>query len=487
MNNTSYRCPYCLKDVFLTDEFVVCPQCGRHYHKECWNSNNGCSIYDCRYQIGRSLEILTLNPENLLVEVEYLYNVKCFEEAYVQCSKVIALFPDYISAKALFNKICFTLSLKNDLLKKAEEALLRKDYLSAKKIYVELINYVKDTERENLELKINYFNRSIKDIEHHKRRVRILQLLIFFVISASLVFLYVHLIVNADRREFQRIIANMPEAPQMIETQITELEQFLRRYPESSISVEAIEKIAQLSDEYIKLIYLSDWKKAVKYLGYIDSSKYSGTYKQDYNLLLNVGKNIVNKLIDSARALNKIEYFSHSKLLLENAREISVLLKGMEQLTEIIEEGIGILNKKISVRNKLNEVRKEIVEKKKQLDAIKAELGTVEKKTFIIKSKVRKNLYLAEDLSMGTICLLITESLFLNNEVIDVICQREKNIDVQLSEKEKAFPKYKEVMIRNSHLINNEVLLLERSSLEQRLNYLENVSKKLDSILTRTF
>ncbi|MGB9697053.1 MAG: RING finger protein [Ignavibacteria bacterium] len=486
MNNISYRCPYCLTDILLTDEFVICPQCNRYYHKECWDINNGCSIYDCRYQVEKSSESLTLNPEKLLIEVEYLYNVRCFDDAYIQCLRIIALFPNYIPAKALFNKVCFALSTKSDLLKKGEEALLRKDYLSAKKIYTELLNYIEDAERESLEVKIGYINHSIKGSEHRKKRIKLIQLLIFLVIVASLIFLYIHLIVNADKREFYRIIANTPETPQMIEAQIIELGQFLRKYPESTISTEAVEKIAQLSDEYIKLIYFSDWKKAIRYLNYIDSSKYKGTYKQDYNLLLSVGKNIVSNLIDSARELDRIGYFSHSRATLEQAKELSTSLKGMELLTVIIEEGLGILSRKISAGNKLNEVRKEIVEKKKQLDAIKAELGTVEKKTFMIKSKVRKNLYIAEDLSVESFCLLITESQLLTNEVIDIICEREKNIDMQLSEKERSLPKYREVIIKNSD-INSDALLMERSSLEQRLNYLEKVGKKLDSILTKTF
>lgn len=486
MNNTSYRCLYCLKDILLTDEFVICPQCGRHYHKECWDSNGGCSIYDCHYRIEKSSEGVTLNPEKLLIEVEYLYNVRCFDDAYIQCMKIIALFPDYLPAKALFNKICFALSVKNDLLKKGEEALLKQDFLSAEKIYTELLNYVKNEERENIETKIFYIHHSLKDAEHRRKRVKLIGLLIFFTIVALIVFLYFHLIVNADKREFHKITASMPETPQMIETQIIELRQFLEKYPESSVSTSALEKITQLSDELIKLIYLSDWKKAVKYLMYIDSAKYNGTYQQNYNLLLSLGKSIVNKLIDSARNLDKKTYYSHSKAMLEDAKEISTSLNGMEQLTVIIEKGIEILNRKISAGNKLNEVKKEIVEKKKQLDAITAEFGAVERKTFMIKSKMKRNLYIVEDLSMETFCLLMTESQLLNGEVIDIICRKEKNMNVQLSERERTFPAYREVIIKNPN-INSDELLIEKSSLEQRLDYLEKIGKKLDSILTRTF
>lgn len=487
MSNISYKCPYCLKDIFLTEEFVVCPRCGRHHHKKCWDINNGCSVYDCRYQIEKPSADLILNPEKLLVEVEYLYNIKCFEDAYIQCLKIIDLFPDYISAKILFNRICFVLSIKNNLLKRGEEALLKKDYLAAKKFYVDLLDYVKDSEKESLEQKINYIDYAVKDIERRKKQIRIFQLLVFGIIFISLVFLYVHLIIDADKREFYRITANIPETPQMIEAQIIDLEQFLRKYPESTVSKDAIEKIAQLSDEYIKLIYHSDWKKAVKYLTRIDSLKYSGTYQQDYNLLLTSGKNIVNKLIDSARQLNNKTYYSHSRALLEQAREISVSLNGMESLTEIVEKGIGILNRKISTGNKLNEVRKEIVEKKKQLETIKSELGSVEKKTFMVKSKRKKNLYLVEDLPMGTLCLLYTESQLIDNEVVDIICQKEKGRDIQLSGKDNFLPRYREFAVRNSEIVDGETLLLERASIEQRLNYLREMEKKLDSILTKTF
>jgi len=487
LNNISYRCPYCLKDIFLNDEFVICPQCGRYYHKECWYINGGCSIYDCCYQIEKSFEDQTLTPDKLLIDVEYLYNIRCFDDAYLQCSRIINLFPNYIPAKALFNKICLTLTTKNELQKKGEDALLKRDFILAKQIYQELLNYVKDEEKESLEIKISYIDNSLKEAQHRRKRITLLQILILLLVVATVVFLYIHLVVNADIREFNRITSNNPETPQMIESQIIELQQFLKKYPESKILTNVIEKIAQLSDEYIKLIYISDWKKAVRYLNYIDSSKYSGTYNQDYNLLLGIGNNIVNKLIDSARELDKKGYFSHSRSTLEYAKEFPISLKGMELQAKIIDSGVDILNKKISIGSKINEIRKEIVEKKKQLETIKAELGPVEKKSFMIKSKIRNNIYIVEDLSNETYCLLKTESRLLNNEVIDIICQKLNDIDVKLSEKEFSYPKYREVVIKNSDIYNTEALLMERNSLEQRLNYLETVEKRLDSILTITF
>jgi hypothetical protein len=42
-------CPYCLTPIKPHDRIHVCDRCGMPHHAECWNENNGCSVYGCKH------------------------------------------------------------------------------------------------------------------------------------------------------------------------------------------------------------------------------------------------------------------------------------------------------------------------------------------------------------------------------------------------------------------------------------------------------
>ena len=40
-------CPICCCELSSSEETFICPDCNIHYHKECWNENEGCATYGC--------------------------------------------------------------------------------------------------------------------------------------------------------------------------------------------------------------------------------------------------------------------------------------------------------------------------------------------------------------------------------------------------------------------------------------------------------
>lgn len=40
-------CPYCLTAMADSEAGVICPECDIHYHRECWQENQGCCVYGC--------------------------------------------------------------------------------------------------------------------------------------------------------------------------------------------------------------------------------------------------------------------------------------------------------------------------------------------------------------------------------------------------------------------------------------------------------
>jgi predicted RNA-binding Zn-ribbon protein involved in translation (DUF1610 family) len=45
---TEPLCPYCQSTLAEGDARTPCPECGAHYHPECWEENGGCSVYGCK-------------------------------------------------------------------------------------------------------------------------------------------------------------------------------------------------------------------------------------------------------------------------------------------------------------------------------------------------------------------------------------------------------------------------------------------------------
>lgn len=42
------ECPYCLAAVDVAEQVARCETCGAAHHRECWESNGGCSSRTCR-------------------------------------------------------------------------------------------------------------------------------------------------------------------------------------------------------------------------------------------------------------------------------------------------------------------------------------------------------------------------------------------------------------------------------------------------------
>ncbi|MDO4569344.1 MAG: hypothetical protein Q4D38_03050 [Planctomycetia bacterium] len=51
-------CAACGKTAAESDVFLFCPECGKGFHVDCWNSNFGCSTYECSYfEVLKPMEI----------------------------------------------------------------------------------------------------------------------------------------------------------------------------------------------------------------------------------------------------------------------------------------------------------------------------------------------------------------------------------------------------------------------------------------------
>jgi Prokaryotic RING finger family 1 len=43
----SVQCPFCRSQAEKMSSLIVCSDCNTFYHRECWQQNNGCSVFGC--------------------------------------------------------------------------------------------------------------------------------------------------------------------------------------------------------------------------------------------------------------------------------------------------------------------------------------------------------------------------------------------------------------------------------------------------------
>ncbi|GHU64755.1 hypothetical protein AGMMS49983_11180 [Clostridia bacterium] len=41
-------CPYCMTEIKVDEEVVLCSQCDMPHHRECWTENGGCTTFGCQ-------------------------------------------------------------------------------------------------------------------------------------------------------------------------------------------------------------------------------------------------------------------------------------------------------------------------------------------------------------------------------------------------------------------------------------------------------
>lgn len=41
-------CPYCRTRISKDEIYVICPECGTMHHRDCWNENDGCTLFGCK-------------------------------------------------------------------------------------------------------------------------------------------------------------------------------------------------------------------------------------------------------------------------------------------------------------------------------------------------------------------------------------------------------------------------------------------------------
>jgi hypothetical protein len=46
-NLSRIQCPYCRSQAEKMSSLIVCSDCKTFYHRECWQQNNGCSVFGC--------------------------------------------------------------------------------------------------------------------------------------------------------------------------------------------------------------------------------------------------------------------------------------------------------------------------------------------------------------------------------------------------------------------------------------------------------
>ena len=47
-NLNSVQCPFCRCRTEELSTLIVCSDCKTYYHRECWNQNQGCSVFGCK-------------------------------------------------------------------------------------------------------------------------------------------------------------------------------------------------------------------------------------------------------------------------------------------------------------------------------------------------------------------------------------------------------------------------------------------------------
>ncbi len=403
-------CQHCLKIIESKDEEYFCISCGLVYHIECWEKGNGCAVLSC------SQRNILLNPlfqssvpvRELLIHIEYLFNVRKFADAINECSRILSVDKNNIEAKVFYNRAVSMLNVKMKIYESAEESFKKKEFRAASMFYKDYLKYCDNEEAEFINSKITYLNELLPVIKRKRYILNSIYSFIVLLIVLSLSFLAYRFIYLKENNEFAEIeVQDNLKDVKILESQISKYEKFIIKYPDGKLKQDAADKIGKLSAQMALLLCENDWRTSLIYLRKLDSKENPLTFKDIYSKILSNAHKEYSVLIDEAKELDGKRKFNEAKDKLEKSAALLNNFSSTEfdKEKQLLYDSKNLLNKKLGLVIKAKDIDKEILSKTEELKRLEPELdtknivqimGKVMKKSdgyFIIKSFEDKKLY----------------------------------------------------------------------------------------------
>ena len=380
------------------------------YHIKCWEKGNGCAVLSC------SQKNILLNPlfqssvpvRELLIHIEYLFNVRKFNEAINECNRILNVEKNNIEAKVFYNRAISMMNLKMNVYESAESSFKKKEYKAAAMFYTDYLKYCDEEESEFINSKIKYLNELLPAIKRNRYILNSIYTFIIILIVLSAGFLAYRFIYLKENTEFAEIEAydDMSDI-KILENQISKYERFLMKYPGGKLKENAVEKIRKLSARIANTICNDDWRTSFIYLKKIDPKENPLTYKEIYENILLSAKREFHTLRNEARDLNENKRFNESKDRIEKSLALLDNFPSNEFVKErqTMFDSKNLINKKLGLVIRAKDIENEIAVKTEELKKIEPDLdmknmtqilGKVVKKAseyVIIKSFDDKRLY----------------------------------------------------------------------------------------------
>lgn len=403
-------CQHCLKSIDEEAERYFCKSCGIVYHIRCWEKGNGCAVISC------SQRNILLNPlfqssvpvRELLIHIEYLFNVRKFNEAINECNRILNVEKNNVEAKVFYNRAISMMNVKMKIYESAEESFKKKEFRAASMFYKDYLKYCDDEESEFINSKIKYLSELLPAIKRNRYILNSVYTFIILLIVLSAGFLAYRFIYLKENTEFAEIEAsdNMSDV-KSLESQISKYEKFLIKYQDGKLKESAVDKIRKLSSALALLICEQDWRTSLIYLKKIDSKENPITYKAIYSKILKSAKNEYQSIKSEAKELNDTKKYSEAKDRIEKSLALldNFPSNEFEKERQAMFDTKNLLNKKLGLVIRVKDIEKEIQSKTEELKKTEPELdtknmvqiiGKVMKKSpdyVIIKSFEDKKLY----------------------------------------------------------------------------------------------
>jgi len=386
-------CQHCLQSVDDESERYFCKSCGIVYHVRCWERGNGCAVISC------SQKNILLNPlfqssvpvRELLIHIEYLFNVRKFNEAINECNRILNVEKNNIEAKVFYNRAISMMNVKMKIYESAEESFKKKEFRAASMFYKDYLKYCDDEESEYINSKIKYLSELLPAIKRNRYILNSVYTFIVLLIVLSAGFLAYRFIYLKDNTEFAEIEAydNMSDV-KSLESQISKYEKFLIKYPDGKLKESAVDKIRKLSSQMALLICDQDWRTSLIYLRKIDSRENPLTYKDIYGKILQSAGKESLIIRSEAKELNESGKFNEAKDRVEKSLALldNFPSTEFEKERQSLFDSKNLLNKKLGLVIRVKDIEREISGKTEELKKIEPELDT--KNMVQISGKVMK-------------------------------------------------------------------------------------------------
>lgn len=403
-------CQHCLKDIDDENERYFCKSCGMSYHIRCWEKGNGCAVLSC------SQKNILLNPlfqssvpvRELLIHIEYLFNVRKFNEAINECNRILNVEKNNIEAKVFYNRAISMMNVKMKIYESAEESFKKKEFKAASMFYTDYLKYCDEEESEFIHSKIKYLSELLPAIKRNRYIQNSIYAFIVLLILLSAGFLAYRFIYLKENTEFAEIESGDDMSNvKILETQIAKYEKFLIKYPDGKLKESAVDKIRKLSVQIASAICSDDWRTSLIYLKKINSKENPITYKDIYGKIQNSARKEFQELTEKAKELDGKRKYSEAKDNID--KSIALLdyftVNEFSKERQLMYDSKNLMNKKISLVVKVKDIEKEIINKTDELKKIEPELdmknieqvtGKVMKRSgeyVILKSFEDKKLY----------------------------------------------------------------------------------------------